>query len=143
MSTENVMQPCAHCGWQPLDGTLESIVYPTGLHAIWLGVGTPAQALHLQKVPGHPSMAQWGAQCLESRGGCGAKVWGLAREGAIAAWNRRPASRVATPPTDDELRRVVVMVPMYSDDGNHAYHIRLARAVLAAYGVAASHRVKP
>lgn len=37
-------------------------------------------------------------------------------------------------PTDDELRRVVAMVPIYTDDRENAYHIRLARAVLNAYG---------
>lgn len=39
-------------------------------------------------------------------------------------------------PTDDELRRTVAPVPMYEDDENHAYHIRLARAVLDAHGAA-------
>ena len=43
--------------------------------------------------------------------------------------------QVASQPSDDELRRMVVMVPMYCDDMEHAYHIRLARAVLSAYGV--------
>jgi hypothetical protein len=34
--------------------------------------------------------------------------------------------------TDDQLRRIIVLVPAYSDDDNNAYHIRIARAVLAA-----------
>ena len=32
--------------------------------------------------------------------------------------------------TDDQLRRIIVLVPAYSDDDNNAYHIRIARAVL-------------
>lgn len=104
-SSKNSMQPCAHCGWQPLDGALDNIVYATGLHGIWLDVGRPEQAMYLQKVPGHPSMAQWGAQCLESRGGCGAKVWGLGRDGAIAAWNRRPDAAWLQPDDMQALQR--------------------------------------
>lgn len=34
--------------------------------------------------------------------------------------------------TDPHLRALIVIVPLYSDDTDYAYHIRLARAVLAA-----------
>lgn len=34
--------------------------------------------------------------------------------------------------TDEQLRRIVALVPTYGDDTEHAYQIRIARAVLAA-----------
>jgi hypothetical protein len=34
--------------------------------------------------------------------------------------------------TDDQIKRIVILLPVYSDDANYAYEIRLARAVLAA-----------
>jgi len=33
--------------------------------------------------------------------------------------------------TDDQIKRLVILLPVYSDDANYAYEIRLARAVLA------------
>ncbi len=34
--------------------------------------------------------------------------------------------------TDDQLRRIVALVPVYCDDTEHAYQIRIARAIIAA-----------
>lgn len=45
--------------------------------------------------------------------------------------------------TDDQLRRTVTMVPMYSDDTEHAYGIRIARAALALKGAPADDAKPP
>ena len=40
-----------------------------------------------------------------------------------------------TPLPDDQLRRVMVAVPVYGDDQDHAHMIRMGRAVERAHGM--------
>jgi hypothetical protein len=72
------------------------VVYPTGSYAHWIDPNDHAQGLHFNREREGAVHAVWHVGCPENMGGCGASVTGLDREGAIAAWSRRPLVRRGT-----------------------------------------------
>jgi hypothetical protein len=88
MSDKTELKPCPFCGWH-MNGDKRDIVYPTGSYAHWIDPNDHGQGLHFNRDWEGAAHEVWHVGCTENMGGCGASVYGLGSDGAIAAWNQR------------------------------------------------------
>lgn len=106
--TSSELLPCPFCGWH-MDGDMSDIAYPTGSYAHWIDPQDQSFGLHFNRERVGAEHDVWQVGCTGNMGGCGAKVTGLGRDGAIAAWNRRAA--ISTPAAMEQAPASVAASP--------------------------------
>lgn len=88
MNEEPFLSPCPFCGFW--DHELDDALHPTGRS--WIECGPPFMRKYFnwkEREPHHNLCYEM--NCVESSGGCGARIEADSLEECIARWNRRPS----------------------------------------------------
>lgn len=79
------VKPCPFCGVQP-DIANADTLYPNG--SAWLATDGITHFVDRNQAP--PENWCYSIHCVETAGGCGAKMSGNSKQDATEKWNRRP-----------------------------------------------------